>query len=77
MMSMTSFCRQWIPNYSLREASLSAMVHGKQLSVRDKLSGLLKDLRAALTVAPTLGLPNPNMPFTRFVDLCVTPTSQG
>ncbi|KAK2920516.1 hypothetical protein Q8A73_000001, partial [Channa argus] len=73
-LGMTSFCRQWIPNYSLREASLSAMVHGKQLSARDKIKWTIEgekafsDLKAALTAAPTLGLPNPNMPFTQFVD---------
>uniref|UniRef100_A0A8P4FYC4 ribonuclease H n=1 Tax=Dicentrarchus labrax TaxID=13489 RepID=A0A8P4FYC4_DICLA len=73
-LGMTSYCRQWIPNYSEREAPLSATVHGKKLTAHGKITWTpeaekaFADLKCALVNAPTLGLPNPNKPFVQFID---------
>uniref|UniRef100_A0AAQ4RQ79 ribonuclease H n=1 Tax=Gasterosteus aculeatus aculeatus TaxID=481459 RepID=A0AAQ4RQ79_GASAC len=73
-LGMTSYCRQWIPNYSEREAPLSSMVHGKGLSAHDKLTWTteadkaFQDLKTSLSQAPTLGLPRPDLPYTQFID---------
>lgn len=65
-LGMTSYCRQWIPNYSEREVPLSSIVHGK-VSAHDKLTWTpeaekaFDDLKTSLTQAPTLGLPRPDL----------------
>lgn len=67
-LGMTSYCRQWIPIYSEREAPLSFMVHGKGLSAHDKLTWTteaekaFQDLKTSLSQAPTLGLLRPDLP---------------
>ena len=72
-LGMTSYCQQWIPNYTEREVPLSSMVHGKHLSAHDRLTWTpeadkaFDDLKTSLTQAPTLGLPRPDLPFTQFV----------
>ena len=69
-LGMTSYCRQWLPNYSQREAPLSSMIHGKDLCMHDRLTWTdeaekaFTDLKGSLQSAPTLGLPKPDRPFT-------------
>lgn len=71
--TMTSHCRKWILNCSEREAPLSSLKHGKNLSAHDKVTWTpdaekaFDVLKAALTIGPTLVLPNPNLPYAQFV----------
>ncbi|XP_041859332.1 uncharacterized protein LOC121651305 [Melanotaenia boesemani] len=70
----TSYCRNFIPNYSIMEAPLSALSHGKGLRPGDAISWnedaerAFVDLKLALQTAPTLGLPDPEKPFVQAVD---------
>uniref|UniRef100_A0AAQ4P2X0 ribonuclease H n=1 Tax=Gasterosteus aculeatus aculeatus TaxID=481459 RepID=A0AAQ4P2X0_GASAC len=73
-LGMCSYCRSFIPNYSQLEQPLSALIHGKNLSAHDKIQWLpaasqaFTDMKCALQVPPTLGLPDPHKPFTQTVD---------
>ncbi|KAJ0023500.1 hypothetical protein NQD34_003399 [Periophthalmus magnuspinnatus] len=73
-LGMCSYCRQFIPNYAILEAPLSSLIHGKNLQSHDKLTWTpdadhsFTTLKIALQTTPTLGLPDPNRPFTQMVD---------
>uniref|UniRef100_A0AAQ4QZA3 Uncharacterized protein n=1 Tax=Gasterosteus aculeatus aculeatus TaxID=481459 RepID=A0AAQ4QZA3_GASAC len=73
-LGMCSYCRSFIPNYSQLEQPLSSLIHGKNLSAHDKIQWLpaasqaFTDMKCALQVPPTLGLPDPHKPFTQTVD---------
>ncbi|KAI4892985.1 hypothetical protein NFI96_009151, partial [Prochilodus magdalenae] len=73
-LGMTSYCRQWIPNYSELEGPLLAITHGKGLGAHDKVDWTTEaeesfsKLKQSLTQAPTLGLRDPNRPFTQTCD---------
>ncbi|XP_062419418.1 uncharacterized protein LOC119228347 isoform X2 [Pungitius pungitius] len=73
-LGMCSYCRSFIPNYSQMEQPLSNLIHGKNLTAHDKIiwteEGLaaFTQMKCALQTPPTLGLPNPNKPFTQTVD---------
>ncbi|KAK7880248.1 hypothetical protein WMY93_033086, partial [Mugilogobius chulae] len=69
-----SYCRQYIANYSVMEAPLSALIHGKGLRTQDKITWTEEankafcDLKRALQTPPTLGLPDNSRPFIQTVD---------
>lgn len=70
---MTSYCRQWIPNYAESKAPLAATDHVKGPLQKKKFIGHQKqkafiDLKLALQTTPTLGLPDPTRPFAQTVD---------
>ncbi|XP_036003044.1 uncharacterized protein LOC118566100 [Fundulus heteroclitus] len=73
-LGITSYCRNFVPNYSVLEAPLSAIMHGKDLQPADKLTwtseaeSAFSQLKLALQQAPTLGLPDPKKPFVQAVD---------
>nr|XP_040024957.1 uncharacterized protein LOC120812808 [Gasterosteus aculeatus aculeatus] len=73
-LGMCSYCRSFIPNYSQMEHPLSNLIHGKNLTAHNKIiwteEGLaaFTQIKCALQTPPTLGLPNPNKPFTQTVD---------
>ncbi|KAI9999559.1 hypothetical protein NQD34_018411 [Periophthalmus magnuspinnatus] len=73
-LGICSYCRQFIPNYSVLEAPLRALIHGKTLRTCDKITWTEEaeksfcDLKLALQTPPTLGLPDPARPFTQTVD---------
>ncbi|KAK7925340.1 hypothetical protein WMY93_007650 [Mugilogobius chulae] len=69
-----SYCRQYIANYSVMEAPLGALIHGKGLRTQDKITWTEEankafcDLKRALQTPPTLGLPDKSRPFIQTVD---------
>ena len=73
-LGMCSYCRTFVPNYAVLEAPLSGIVHGKGLQAHCVLDWTpeaeqaFRDLKLALQTTPTLGLPNPDKPFTQAVD---------
>lgn len=72
-LGMTSYCRQWIPNYAETKAPLAATAHVKGPLQKKKFIGHQKqkafiDLKLALQTTPTLGLPDPTRAFTQTVD---------
>ncbi|XP_062421340.1 uncharacterized protein LOC119202433 isoform X3 [Pungitius pungitius] len=73
-LGMCSYCRSFIPNYSQMEQPLSNLIHGKNLTAHDKIiwteegHAAFTQMKYALQTPPTLGLPNPNKPFTQTVD---------
>ncbi|XP_062255780.1 protein NYNRIN-like [Platichthys flesus] len=73
-LGMCSYCRSFIPNYAVLEAPLSAIAHGQGLQAYSKVTWTddaekaFTDLKLTLQTTPTLGLPNPDRPFTQAVD---------
>ncbi|XP_031695604.1 uncharacterized protein LOC116377972 isoform X2 [Anarrhichthys ocellatus] len=73
-LGMCSYCRSFIPNYSQMEQPLSSLIHGKNLTAHDKIilskegHSAFTQMKCALQTPPTLGLPDPNKPFTQTVD---------
>ncbi|XP_049425162.1 uncharacterized protein LOC125884304 [Epinephelus fuscoguttatus] len=73
-LGMTSYCRQWVPNYAEIEAPLAAIAHGKGLKASDHViwtpeaEKSFVDLKLSLQTPPTLGLPDCTRPFTQTVD---------
>lgn len=61
---MTSYCRQWIPNYAEIKVPLAAIAHGKGLTAKDKIVWTLEaekafvDLKLVLPSPSILGLPD-------------------
>ncbi|KAK7925084.1 hypothetical protein WMY93_007394 [Mugilogobius chulae] len=73
-LGICSYCRQFIANYSVLEAPLSELIHGKGLKTSDTVTWTEKaeksfcELKQALQIPPTLGLPDNSRPFTQTVD---------
>ena len=73
-LSITSYCRNFILNYSFLEAPLGALIHGKGLQSADHVlwtteaESAFTQLKLALQTAPTLGIPDPHKPFIQAVD---------
>jgi len=72
-LGMTSYCRTFIPSYSEKEGPLSALIYGQDMAAHDKLTWTVEtehafcEMKQALLSAPTLGIPNPDKPFTQTV----------
>lgn len=73
-LGLCSYCRAFIPNYSVMEAQLSAIAHGKNLHPHDEVTWTPEaeqaffELKQALMSPPTLGIPDPTKPFIQTVD---------
>ena len=73
-LGITSYCRNFIPNYSSLEAHLGALIHGKGLQSAHSVpwtseaESAFTQLKLALQTAPTLGIPDPHKPFIQAVD---------
>ncbi|KAG1933997.1 hypothetical protein F2P79_020134 [Pimephales promelas] len=63
----------FIPSYSEKEGPLSALIYGQDMAAHDKLTWTVEaehafcEMKQALLSAPTLGIPNPDKPFTQTV----------
>ncbi|XP_046904773.1 uncharacterized protein LOC124486931 isoform X2 [Hypomesus transpacificus] len=73
-LGICSYCRQFIQNYAILEAPLSALIHGQSLSSNDKVTWTPEaydsfcELKLTLQSSPTLDLPDPTRPFIQAVD---------
>lgn len=73
-LGICSYCRHFIPNYSLFEAPLRELIQGKNMKPSDRLvwtdraEKAFCDLKIALQSPPTLGLPDQSRPFIQTVD---------
>lgn len=73
-LGMCSYCRVFIPNYAQLVQPLAELIHGKNLTAHDGMTWTVEadqafvNLKMAFQSPPTLGLPNPNLPFTQTVD---------
>ena len=73
-LDITSYCRNFIPNYSFLEPRLGDLIHRKGLQSADHVQwtseaeSAFTQLKLARQTAPTLGIPNPNKLFTQAVD---------
>lgn len=72
-LGMCSNCRMFIPDYAVIEAPLSAIAHGQGLQAHSHVTWTKEaelaftQLKQMLQSTPTLGIPNPNRPFTQTV----------
>ncbi|CAI5783183.1 Hypothetical predicted protein [Podarcis lilfordi] len=65
------FCRIWIPDYSTIAKPLHESTRGTEKDPfvwGEEQQHAFKDLKKALQQAPALGIPNPEKPFSLFVD---------
>uniref|UniRef100_A0A3B1JAJ5 ribonuclease H n=1 Tax=Astyanax mexicanus TaxID=7994 RepID=A0A3B1JAJ5_ASTMX len=73
-MGMCSYCRTFIPNYSLLEAPLREMTLSPGLTASSKVNWTPEaerafvEIKLALQTTPVLGLPDPTKPFVQAVD---------
>ncbi|XP_060786601.1 uncharacterized protein LOC132892291 [Neoarius graeffei] len=73
-LGMCSYCRAFIPNYSILESPVRELVHGSSLTASSPVvwtpeaEEAFLALKGALQTTPTLGLPDPNKPFVQTVD---------
>ena len=73
-LGMCFYCRSYIPNYAVLEEPLSANAHGQGPQAYsiviwiDDTEKAFTDLKLTLQSTLTLGLPNPDRPFTQAVD---------
>ena len=73
-LGMCSYCKSFIPTYAVLEVPLSAIAHGQGLQAYNKVTWTdsaekaFTDLKLTLQTTPSLGLPNPDRPFTQAVD---------
>ena len=74
-LGMTSYCRQFIQDYSTLESPLSAIAHGPGLTSNSRIKWTPEaetafvEMKSTMASAPTLGIPNPTKPFTQMVDI--------
>ena len=72
-LGMTGYCRSFIPNYVDMERPLSGLIHGHNLSAQGSITWTpeaetaFAEMKLALRSPPTLGLPDPEKPFTQMV----------
>lgn len=73
-LAMCSYCRHFIPNFSVLERPLRDATHARGLTASSKFTWTPEaetsfvNLKKALQSAPTLGVPNPDKPFVQHVD---------
>lgn len=73
-LGMTSYCRTFISGYTDLEAPLTKMIYGNSMAAKETLTWTPEaeqafvDLKLALQTSPSLGIPDPDKPFTQTVD---------
>ena len=73
-LAMCSYCRHFIPNFSVLERPLRDATHARGLTASSKFTWTPEaetsfvNLKKALQSASTLGVPNPDKPFVQCVD---------
>ncbi|XP_060897677.1 retrovirus-related Pol polyprotein from transposon 17.6 [Labrus mixtus] len=73
-LGMCSYCQHFIPNFSEMERPLRDIVHKRDLTASspiqwtEEANAAFENLKLSLQSTPTLGIPDPEKPFTQFVD---------
>ncbi|XP_060912265.1 uncharacterized protein LOC132988709 [Labrus mixtus] len=73
-LGMCSYFRHFIPNFSEMERPLRDIVHKRDLTASspiqwtEEANTAFENLKLSLQSTPTLGIPDPEKPFTQFVD---------